>query len=62
VLAHSLIDNGTTRKLAVLVTEDTVSPEAISQLQVRSYSSLSFGFGFSFILSFPFFFGVWLRD
>ncbi|CAI4212937.1 unnamed protein product [Parascedosporium putredinis] len=33
VLAHSLIDNGATRKLAVLVTENTVSAEAISQLQ-----------------------------
>lgn len=34
VLAHSLLDNGTTRKLAVLVTEDTVSREAIAQLEV----------------------------
>ncbi|SPN98801.1 related to glycogenin-2 beta [Cephalotrichum gorgonifer] len=33
VLAHSLLDNGTTKKLAVLVTEDTVSREAIAQLQ-----------------------------
>lgn len=36
VLAHSLLDNGTTKKLAVLVTEDAVSREAIAQLEVCS--------------------------
>lgn len=34
VLAHSLRDAGTTKKLAALVTLDTVSAEAIAQLQV----------------------------
>ncbi|TVY81391.1 Glycogenin-1 [Lachnellula suecica] len=33
VLAHSLRDAGTTKKLAVLVTEDSVSTDAIAQLQ-----------------------------
>ncbi|KAL7625571.1 glycogenin glucosyltransferase [Parahypoxylon ruwenzoriense] len=33
VLAHSLRDAGTTKKLAVLVTSDTVSTEAITQLE-----------------------------
>ena len=41
VLAHSLLDNGTTRKLAVLVTEDTVSREAIAQLEVSLLSGVS---------------------
>ncbi|KAI0491219.1 glycosyltransferase family 8 protein [Xylaria cf. heliscus] len=33
VLAHSLRDGGTTKKLVVLVTSDTVSAEAITELQ-----------------------------
>ncbi|KAG9236688.1 nucleotide-diphospho-sugar transferase [Amylocarpus encephaloides] len=33
VVAHSLRDAGTTKKLAVLITEDTVSLDAISQLR-----------------------------
>ncbi|KAI1496741.1 nucleotide-diphospho-sugar transferase [Biscogniauxia marginata] len=33
VLAHSLRDAGTTKKLAVLVTPDTVSPQAVAELQ-----------------------------
>jgi len=37
VLAHSLRDNGTTKKLAILVTEDTVSAEVISQLRVGTF-------------------------
>jgi hypothetical protein len=35
VLAHSLKDAGTTKKIAVLVTTDTVSADAMAQLQVR---------------------------
>jgi hypothetical protein len=34
VLAHSLRNNGTNKRLAVLVTEDTVSAEVISELRV----------------------------
>jgi hypothetical protein len=37
VLAHSLRDAGTTKKLAVLITEDSVSADAIAQLRVRFY-------------------------
>ncbi|KAF4628562.1 hypothetical protein G7Y89_g9591 [Cudoniella acicularis] len=33
VVAHSLRDSGTTKKLAVLVTEDTISTDAIAQLR-----------------------------
>lgn len=36
VLAHSLRDGGATRKLAVLVTADTVSEDTISDLKVSS--------------------------
>jgi glycogenin glucosyltransferase len=36
VLAHSLKDAGTTKKIAVLVTMDTVSADAMAQLQVRT--------------------------
>jgi hypothetical protein len=36
VLAHSLKDAGTTKKIAVLVTTDTVSADAMAQLQVRT--------------------------
>lgn len=36
VLAHSLKDAGTTKKLAVLVTTDTVSADAMVQLQVTT--------------------------
>jgi glycogenin glucosyltransferase len=36
VLAHSLKDAGTTKKLAVLVTTDTVSADAMAQLQVST--------------------------
>jgi glycogenin glucosyltransferase len=35
VLAHSLRDAGTTKKLAILVTEDSVSREVIDQLKAR---------------------------
>lgn len=35
VLAHSLRDAGTTKKLAVLVTLDGVTAEAVVQLKVR---------------------------
>jgi hypothetical protein len=35
VLAHSLRDAGTTKKLAVLVTLDGVTADAIVQLKVR---------------------------
>lgn len=35
MLAHSLRDAGTSKKLAVLVTLDTVSAEVITQLKVR---------------------------
>lgn len=35
VLAHSLRDAGTSKRLAVLVTLDSVSAEAITQLKVR---------------------------
>lgn len=34
MLAHSLRDAGTTKKLAVLVTLDSVSAEVITQLKV----------------------------
>lgn len=37
VLAHSLRDAGTTKKLAVLVTLDTVSPEVVTQLEASFY-------------------------
>ena len=36
VLAHSLKDNGTKRKLAVLVTLDTLAASTIEELKVRS--------------------------
>lgn len=36
MLAHSLRDAGTTKKLAVLVTLDGVTAEAVVQLKVRS--------------------------
>lgn len=35
MLAHSLRDAGTTKKLAVMVTLDSVSAEVIAQLQAR---------------------------
>lgn len=35
MLAHSLRDAGTTKKLAVLVTLDGVTAEAVVQLKVR---------------------------
>lgn len=38
VLAHSLRDAGTTKKLAVLVTLDTVSPDIIKQLEASLYT------------------------
>ena len=37
VLAHSLRDAGTTRKLAVLVTLDSVSAEAVTLLRVGAH-------------------------
>ena len=37
VLAHSLRDAGTTKKLAVLVTPDTVSAEVIAQLRASPH-------------------------
>lgn len=40
VLAHSLRDAGTTKKLAVLVTLDSVSAEVITQLKVCLQSYL----------------------
>lgn len=39
MLAHSLRDAGTTKKLAVLVTLDTVSADVVTQLKVRFLSS-----------------------
>jgi glycogenin glucosyltransferase len=36
VVAHSLRDGGTTKNLAVLITEDTVSLDAIAQLRVSN--------------------------
>ena len=39
VLAHSLRDAGTTKKLAVLVTLDSVSAEVITQLKVCLFSA-----------------------
>lgn len=36
MLAHSLHDAGTAKKLAVLVTLDTVSVEVVSQLKASS--------------------------
>lgn len=36
VLAHSLRDTGTTRKLAVLYTADSVSTDALAELKVES--------------------------
>jgi len=36
VVAHSLKDAGTTKKIAVLVTTDTVSADAMVQLQVKN--------------------------
>jgi hypothetical protein len=35
VLAHSLRDAGTTKKLAILVTLDTVSADVVTQLKAR---------------------------
>ena len=35
VLAHSLRDAGTTKKLAVLITLDTLSADTITELKVR---------------------------
>jgi len=35
VLAHSLRDNGTTKKLVALITQDSLKPETILQLKVR---------------------------
>ena len=35
-MAHSLKDAGTSKKIAVLVTTDTVSADAMVQLQVRT--------------------------
>ena len=35
MLAHSLRDAGTTKKLAVLVTADSISADAMVELQVR---------------------------
>lgn len=40
MLAHSLRDAGTTKKLVVLVTLDTVSAESITQLKVIGLSLL----------------------
>lgn len=37
-MAHSLRDAGTTKKLAVLVTLDSVSPEVVAQLKVSAAS------------------------
>jgi len=39
VLAHSLRDNGTTKKLAALITQDSLKPETILQLKVRAAGS-----------------------
>ena len=39
VLAHSLRDAGTSKKLAVLVTLDTLSAATIGELKARSHSS-----------------------
>lgn len=39
MLAHSLRDAGTTKKLAVMVTRDSVSAEVIAQLQARLLST-----------------------
>jgi hypothetical protein len=36
VLAHSLRDAGTTKKLAILVTLDTVSADVVTQLKASS--------------------------
>ena len=41
VLAHSLRDARTTKKLAVLVTLDSVSPEVVSQLKASSPTEIS---------------------
>lgn len=42
MLAHSLRDAGTTKKLAVLVTLDSVSVDAMVELQVFPFSGIMF--------------------
>ena len=37
VLAHSLRDNGTTKKLAALITADSLSDSTVRELQVCSF-------------------------
>lgn len=41
VLAQSLKDSGTTKKLAVLVTKDSVHPSTIDELKVWPFSETS---------------------
>ena len=36
VLAHSLRDSGTTKKLAAMITMDTLSADSVTELNVRS--------------------------
>lgn len=40
MLAHSLRDAGTTKKLAILVTLDSVSAEVVSQLKASSSTAI----------------------
>jgi hypothetical protein len=37
VLAHSLRDGGTKKKIAALITLDTLSPEAVTELKVKKF-------------------------
>ena len=43
MLAHSLRDAGTTKKLAILVTLDSISSEVITQLKASSHATVISG-------------------